>query len=66
MAYDLEFGFGSSALDVQAGPITIETLVGLEDKVAAVKQSGQQYQDWIYAPLQPITNLGSGETNQAP
>lgn len=53
-------------LDAQAGPITIETLDGLEEQVAEVEQSDQQYQDWIYAPLQPITNLGSGKTYHAP
>lgn len=66
MAFDLEFGFRPSALDVTAGPITIETLDDLEDRVAEVEQSDQKYQDWIYAPLQPITTLGSGKTYQAP
>lgn len=66
MAYDMEFGFRSSALDLRAGPITIETLDALEDRVAEVEQSDQKFQDWIYAPLQSITNLGNGKTSQAP
>lgn len=66
MAYELQFGFRSSELDLLADPITIETLDGLEDRVAEIEQSEQRYQDWIYAPLQPIKNLVSGETYQAP
>ncbi len=66
MAKKLEFGFRPSPLDVKAGAITIETLDGLEDRVAKVEQSDQLYREWIYAPLQPIKNLGSGETYQAP
>lgn len=66
MAYDFEFGFRPSALDVIAGPIAIETLDGLEDRVVEVEECGQHYQGWIYAPLQPIRNFGSGETYQAP
>lgn len=66
MAHDLEFGFRPSVLDVTAGPITIETLDDLEDRVAEVGQSDKFYQEWIYAPLQPVKNLGSGETYHAP
>lgn len=66
MAFDLEFGFRPSVLDLKIGPVTIETLDGLEDRIAEVEQSDQAYNGWIYAPLQPIVNLGSGETNHAP
>ncbi|MCJ7874722.1 hypothetical protein [Phaeobacter sp. J2-8] len=66
MAYDLEFGFRPLAMDVIAGPITIETLDGLEDRVAEVEQSDQKYQDWIYSPRQKIKHLGTGEIYYAP
>lgn len=66
MAYELKFGFRPSALDLTIGPVTIETLDGLEDQVTEIKQSGQFYQDWIYSPRQQITNLSSGETYHAP
>ena len=66
MAFDLEFGFRPLALDLEIGPVTIETLDGLEEHIAEVEQSVSIYKEWIYAPLQPIINLGSGETNHAP
>jgi len=66
MAFDLEFGFRPLALDLQIGPVTIETLDGLENHITEVEQSDSIYKEWIYAPLQPIINLGSGETNHAP
>ncbi|MGH0004686.1 hypothetical protein ACQU0X_31865 [Pseudovibrio ascidiaceicola] len=50
MAHDLEFGFRPSALDLTIGPITIETLDGLDEHVTDVEQSDQLYKEWIYAP----------------
>ncbi|MEP2705029.1 MAG: hypothetical protein ABJQ71_13685 [Roseibium sp.] len=66
MAHDLEFGFRPSALDLTAGPIKIETLDGLEDRIVEVEKSDQLYKDWIYAPLQEVRNLGSGESYELP
>jgi hypothetical protein len=66
LAYELEFGFLPFELDVSAGPLKIETRDGLDEHVTDVQKSGQLYQDWIYAPLQPIKNLASSEIHQAP
>lgn len=66
MTRNLEFGFRPSPLDITVGPITIETLDSLEDRVNEIEQSTQVYQEWVYAPRQTIHNFGSGETYHAP
>jgi len=66
MAQELKFGFRPSPLDLTAGAISIETLDDLDDRVAEVERSGQVFQDWIYAPLQPIKTFENAETYQAP
>lgn len=66
MAFELEFGFRPSCLDLKIGPVTIETLDGLQGHIDEVEKSGQMYKEWIYAPLQPIKNSGTRQIYNDP
>lgn len=47
-----EFGYYPQILQVRAGPITIDTLPNLEQKVSAIEADQRVVKDWIYAPLE--------------
>lgn len=56
---DVEFGYYPSPLSLSVGDIEIRTLPGLEETVALVGIEGVEA-DWVYAPPQEVSHLGSG------
>lgn len=55
----LTFGYYPHALDIDHGNLHVRTLDGLKQKVALVMAEGV-VQDWVYAPLQEVSQFGSG------
>lgn len=60
MVIGLDFGFYPRPLHLSARDLSIETLDGLDEKVADVKSSDGIEGDWIYAPPQQVHILGGG------
>lgn len=60
MVVSLDFGFYPRPLNLCVGDVRVETLSGLDDKVASVASSEGIEGDWIYAPPQQVHTLGSG------
>jgi len=56
----LSFGYYPRPLDVVAGPVTIATLAGLDQTIAAIEANEGVDGDWIYAPPQRVHDLGGG------
>jgi hypothetical protein len=59
-ASTVEFGWCPSRLDFVVGNITLATLDGLDEKVAAVRDDPGVDREWIYAPLQQVYIMGGG------
>ena len=64
-AYSLSFGYFPSPLNIEAGPIKIETAFNLESIVATVEDEDGIDGDWIYAPRQRTRGL-DGNIEQKP
>ena len=61
-----EFGFYPRQMQIQAGPVTIRPLPGLEQITSDVLASDKVDGDWIYASSQQVTEFLGGITRDCP